>query len=157
MRRKSTERPPSYRIRRAAKAAAAVVLAAGILAVVLWPTPVDRPLYGRLLRALQRLEELGLPGLSYAVLEASANVALFVPLGFMAARLMAPQRWWIALLICTVLSGTGELAQELFLPERVGNARDVLFNCAGALAGIGMAALLRRGARRGVRPELPIR
>ncbi|MCC3302939.1 VanZ family protein [Arthrobacter sp. zg-Y895] len=153
MRRKPTERPPSYRIRWAAKAAAAAVLATGILAVVLWPTPVDRPLYGRLLGALHRLEELGLPGLSYASLEASANVVLFVPLGFMAACLMAPQRWWIALLLCTMLSGTGELAQELFLPERVGNARDVLLNCAGALAGIGMAALLRRGLRR----ELPIR
>ena len=142
------QRSRSVWLRRTAQATAALLFSAGILTILLWPTPVDRPLYGTLLRALNRLEQLGWPGLSYATLEASANVALFVPLGFLAARLLGRRRWWIALLLCTVLSGAGELAQELFLPARVGDARDVLLNSAGALAGIGMAALLQRDARR---------
>ena len=136
------------RIRRIVPAAAALLISTGILTVLLWPTPVDRPLHGKLLRALTRLEELGLPGLSYAALEIYANVALFLPLGFLAALLLAPRRWWLALLLCTVLSGAAELAQELFLPERYGSARDVLLNGAGALIGVGLATLLRTGWRR---------
>ncbi|WP_186764332.1 VanZ family protein [Arthrobacter yangruifuii] len=136
------------RVRTAVQLASALLFTAGVLTVLLWPTPVDRPLYVRLLRALHRLEELGLSGVSYASLEAAANVALFVPLGFLACRLLAPKRWWLALLACTMLSGAGELAQELYLPERVGNAEDVLLNGAGALAGVGMAVLLRPGRQR---------
>lgn len=81
-------------------------------------------------------------------MEAAANVALFVPLGFLVARLLAPRRRGLALALCIVLSGAGELAQELFLPARNANAQDVLLNAAGALAGVGLAALLAVAARR---------
>nr|WP_231716098.1 VanZ family protein [Arthrobacter zhangbolii] len=94
---------------------------------------------------------MGLPALSYASLEASANVALFVPLGFLAARVMSRRYWWLALLLCIILSGAGELAQDRFLPERVGNVEDVLLNAAGALAGVMMGSLPRRGRRRRAR------
>lgn len=129
----------------------ALLFASGIFVVVLWPTPVDRPLYVRLIKGLNRMEEMGLPALSYASLEASANVALFVPLGFLAARVMSRRYWWLALLLCIILSGAGELAQDRFLPERVGNVEDVLLNAAGALAGVMMGSLPRRGRRRRAR------
>ena len=141
------DHPRRRRIRRAAEAAAALLFVSGILTVLLWPTPVDRPLYGKLLRAVKRLQELGLSGFNYDFLEAAANVALFVPLGFLAARILPLRRWWLALLLCGLLSGAGELAQEVFLPSRIGNARDVLLNSTGALIGIGLAALLHLGAR----------
>ncbi|KPN19060.1 hypothetical protein AO716_07715 [Arthrobacter sp. Edens01] len=133
---------------RVAEAAAAVLLCAGLLAVILWPTPVDRPLYGRLVRFLNRLHEMGFPVISYSWLEGAANVALFIPIGFLAARLLAPRRWWLALALCMVLSGAGELAQALFLPARNANAQDVLLNDSGALAGVGLAGLLAFAVRR---------
>lgn len=139
------------RIRRAFEAAAALLFVSGILTVLLWPTPVDRPLYGKLLRAVNRLQDLGLSGFSYGFLEAAANVALFIPLGFVAARILSPQRWWLALLLCTVLSAAGELAQDLFLPDRIGNAQDVVLNSAGALIGVVLALLLHWAALLGAR------
>lgn len=145
--RRLPEHAKRRRIRRGVEAAAALIFVSGILTVLLWPTPVDRPLYGKILRTVNRLQELGLSGFSYDLLEASANVALFVPLGFLAARLLSLRRWWLALLLCTVLSGAGELAQEVFLPERISNARDVLLNGAGALVGVVLAALFHLGAR----------
>lgn len=157
------------RVRRVFEAAAALIFVSGILTVLLWPTPVDRPLYGKLLRAVNRLQDMGLSGFSYDALEASANVALFIPLGFVAARILSPRRWWVALLLCSVLSGAGELAQELFLPDRIGNTRDVVLNSAGALIGVVLALLLhgaallghrllsRRAARRSARREQSLR
>lgn len=135
------------RIGKAVSLVCALLFAGGIFVVVLWPTPVDRPLYVRLIKGLNRLEEMGLPALSYASLEAWANVALFVPLGFLAARVMSRRYWWLALLLCIILSGAGELAQDRYLPERVGNVEDVLLNAAGTLAGVMMGALPRRGRR----------
>ena len=149
--RRLPERTTRRRIRRAFEAAAALIFVSGILTVLLWPTPVDRPLYVKLLRAVNRLQDQGLSGISYEFLEASANVALFVPLGFVAARILHPRRWWLALLLCTALSVAGELAQDLFLPNRIGNAQDVLLNSAGALIGILLAALLHFATRLGAR------
>lgn len=116
--------------------------------MILWPTPVDRPLYGRLVRFLNRLHEMGFPVISYSWLEGAANVALFIPIGLLAVRLLAPRRWWLALALCMVLSGAGELAQALFLPARNANAQDVLLNDSGALAGVGLAGLLAFAVRR---------
>lgn len=157
------------RVRRAFEAAAALIFISGILTVLLWPTPVDRPLYGKLLRAVNRLQDMGLSGLTYEFLEAAANVALFIPLGFVAARILSPRRWWLAVLLCIVLSAAGELAQDLYLSERIGNARDVILNSAGALIGVVLALLLhwtglilarliaRRAARRTARREQYLR
>ena len=148
MRAEAGQRSRPRRVLHAAEAAAALLLCAGVLAVLLWPAPVDRPLYGRVVRGLAWLHDAGFPVISYASVEAAANVALFVPVGFLAARLLAPRRWGLALVLCIVLSGTGELAQELFLPARNANAQDVLLNASGALAGVGLAALLAFAVRR---------
>lgn len=138
--------------RRAALRLAAVVVLAVMVLVLLSPGPVDRPVYGTLLRAIHRLQEYGLPlWVQYSTVESAANVLLFVPLGFLAGALLGVRRWWLALLLCAGLSAGVEGFQEVFLPQREGSPRDVLLNTGGALFGVLAAAvnqLLGSGRRR---------
>ena len=142
---------------RSARRAVLGVVAAVVLVcmggVLLTPGPVDRPVYGKVLRAIRRLQEHGLPAwVDYGAAEAAANVLLFVPLGLLAALLLPPRRWWLALLLCLGMAAGAEMFQELFLPLRQGSLQDVLNNGVGALLGVAVAATgrgLRAGARRG--------
>ncbi|UWX97980.1 VanZ family protein [Arthrobacter zhaoxinii] len=140
-------------VRRAVLGLAAAVVLACMGGILLTPGPVDRPVYGKVLRAIRRLQEYGLPGwVDYAAAEAAANVLLFVPLGLLAALLLPPRRWWLALLLCLGTAAGAEVFQELFLPLRQGNLQDVLNNGVGALLGVAVAATgrgLRAGTRRG--------
>ena len=118
-------------------------------AVLLWPAPVDRPLYGSLLRTLRRLRGHGLPQwLDYAALEVLANVLFFVPLGVIAAVLLTRKQWWLAPLVCSAVSAGMELVQALFLVNRQGNLQDVALNSIGALLGAVIAAMARKAYRR---------
>lgn len=114
-------------------------------AVLLWPVPVDRELYGTILRLLRRLQGHGLPGwVDYEAVEALANVLLFIPLGLLAAALLPVRRWWLAVLLCAALTAGVEGFQDLFLPGRQGDARDVLLNSCGAFLGAAAVATVRR-------------
>lgn len=122
-------------------------------AVLLWPVPVDRELYGTVLRLLRRLQAHGLPGwVDYRAVEALANVLLYIPLGMLAAALLPLRRWWLAVLMCAALTTGVEGFQDLYLSGRQGDARDVLLNSCGALLGAGAVAAVRLLAsrRRGV-------
>ena len=124
---------------------AGALLLAGMGAVLMWPVPVDRQLYGTLLRLIRRLQGHGLPGwVDYAALESFANVLFFVPLGVLAAAALPVRRWWLAVLLCAGLSAGGEGFQDLFLPGRQGNLQDVLLNTCGALLGAAAATAGRR-------------
>lgn len=80
-------------------------------------------------------------------LEAAANVALFIPLGFLLTGLLGRRRHlhhgWsrglpdalVWLLACT-LSASVEVTQLYLLAGRSGTLRDLLCNAAGALAGV---------------------
>ena len=81
--------------------------------------------------------------LSFAEIEAGANVLLFVPLAFLLCRsLPSVRRGWIWLL-CVGLSGAVELYQSL-LPGRDTTPRDIAANALGAALGVGLDRLLRR-------------
>ncbi|WP_285240495.1 VanZ family protein [Pseudarthrobacter sp. MEB009] len=65
--------------------------------VAFWPTPVDAPVGNELQDFLRRLHRHGIPRwVNYRFVEMSANVALFVPLGFVAALAFFRKRWWQA-------------------------------------------------------------
>lgn len=135
---------------RAAGSVPARLLLAAFLVVLafiaFWPTPVDRDagwLLGKITDAV--------PWLTYGRIEFGANILLFVPLGWCAAR-----GWprWHALVIpaALVLSVVIELGQGLALAERTSSVFDVIANTTGAVIGwaIAMPWRHRRARRVGV-------
>lgn len=102
----------------------------------------------------------------FGPLEAAANIALFVPIGFLLTGLMGRRRslahgWTpglpdvvIWLLACT-LSAAVELTQLYLLTERSGTLRDLLCNSAGALAGVLAFRLVHQARLRAERRKTP--
>lgn len=70
-----------------------------------WPTPVDKPIYGTLAAVLRYLHGHGVPTwFNYNVIEAGANVALFIPLGFLASMALYSRATWQLLSIGLLIS-----------------------------------------------------
>jgi glycopeptide antibiotics resistance protein len=142
---------------------AAVLFAVYLIAaaaIVLWPTRVDAPYDGGLFAALRALHDHGVPSfVNYAFVESGANVVMFVPLGFLLTTIFSTRLWWLPTLIGFAASAAGELAQLLFLPNRVASIGDVAANTAGALIGTLLAVAGRElvRARRRARPAIAAR
>ncbi len=135
-------------------------------AVLLWPTPVDRPIDSELFRVLAWLHTHGAPRwIDYHAVEYSANVAFFAPLGLFLAVLLRGRRWdsasarfAVGLALGTsvglVLSCLAEGAQAAFLPDRFATADDVAANTLGAFLGAVLAGLVP--SRRKAEPVEPV-
>jgi VanZ family protein len=109
--------------------------------VAYWPSPVDQPVQGQLSGFLGFLHSRGIPGwFNYQFVEASANVALFVPLGAVAALAFAEKRWWQTGAFGLIVSGIMELGQLLFLHNRFASPLDLVTNIGGAVIGALLAA-----------------
>jgi glycopeptide antibiotics resistance protein len=120
----------------------ACVAAIGI--ATMWPTPLDKGFESSVTRVLEILHRNGVPEwFGYTRLEFSANVAMFVPLGFLVAILLSNRFWWIAILLCPALSAAIEWTQLMFLAARFATVLDVVANSLGALIGIVGAQGLR--------------
>ncbi|BCW55725.1 hypothetical protein StoSoilB19_30990 [Arthrobacter sp. StoSoilB19] len=119
--------------------------------VAFWPSPVDKPVSGQLTAILHFLHGHGVPGwFNYKFVEASANVALFVPVGFV-SRLASPEkRWWQIGAFGLLVSGCIELGQLLFLHDRFASPSDIVTNTSGALIGCLLAALAAQTQKRPV-------
>lgn len=110
-----------------------------------WPSPVDRPIQGEITHILLVLHAHGWPGwINYAFVEASANVALFVPMGFVASLAFPARRWWYAAMLGLLASGSMELGQQLFLHNRFASPVDLVTNTAGCTLGALIAQLMIR-------------
>jgi VanZ family protein len=113
-----------------------------VLFVVAWPTPVDDSSRGLIFRVLRVLHRNGVPEfVNYNVIEFTANIAMFVPLGLLFALLFGPRWWWAAILACVGLSASIELYQYLLLPDRYATLRDVIANSTGGTLGAVLALL----------------
>jgi len=120
--------------------------------ILFWPSPVDRGWRPTLLRALDAFHERGFPEwFGYQSLEFTANIGMFVPLGFLVALLVRGRRWWLAVALCSGFSVLSELAQGLLLPQRFASVADVVANSTGAALG----ALLALAIRKLVPPRVP--
>lgn len=86
---------------------------------------------------------LGWSAVRQGWVEFAANIALFVPLGFLLTVLL--RRWWAAVALGSALSIAAEVGQML-LPGRLASPRDVLANLTGALVGALVAVLIDRVA-----------
>jgi glycopeptide antibiotics resistance protein len=127
-----------------------VLVAYGLvmLAVALWPSPVDQPVSGQIHDILDRAHDAGAPqAVGYSMVEFGGNVLLFVPLGLLLVAVLPPHRWWVAPLIGIAFSAAIETTQGLFLPERTASWLDLASNTIGALLGTAIALLIRAGVR----------
>jgi glycopeptide antibiotics resistance protein len=125
------------------------VITACYLAVVGWitlgPQPLDEHGVGILRRVLGVLARFQLTRwISYDLLEFTANIAMFLPVGLLFLLLAGRRHWWLALAGGVVLSGVIEFTQ-LFLPARFSDLRDILANSLGALLGVAIGRLVTAG------------
>lgn len=121
--------------------AASVVL---VLLATMWPTPLDQGYQSAIDKVLIVLHRNGVPQwFGYSKLEFSANIAMFVPLGFLVALLLSQRNWWLTLIFCPGLSIAIEVIQGAVLDARVSSAFDVFANSLGALIGILIAVSIR--------------
>lgn len=123
------------------------VYALGVIAVLAWPTPVDAPAAGPLAALTRWLAAHGLGWVSYSVIEFSANVALFAPIGFLVTLASPRLLWWHVVGGVAVLASLAEVAQSALRPERFGTVQDVVANTAGAALGFIVARCLQTGRR----------
>lgn len=113
--------------------------------VVLWvtlrPTTIDGGLGPEIARFLAALHRVGVPiSFDYNTLEFTANIVMFMPLGFFFGLLLSFRWLWVGMILLPLLSVAIETAQLLYLPSRYATVADVLANSLGAWAGLAFAA-----------------
>ncbi|MGO2540001.1 VanZ family protein [Specibacter sp. AOP5-B1-6] len=113
----------------------AVAYFAVLAGILFWPSPVDRPIDSALAEIIEWLRTHGLPFIGYRKVEFAANILLFVPFGIVAALRLPRRLWWLAVVIAAAVSGLVELAQAIFLPDRVPALSDIMANTSGAFMG----------------------
>ena len=146
--------PDARRARLQLGAGILIAYAIAMLVVTLWPTPVDRGFEPTISRILSVLHRNGLPTwFGYNKLEFGANIAMFVPAGFLVAMLLPTRRWWLALLIVPAVSLGIELTQAIFLSSRFATFNDVIANSLGAVIGAIIFVATRRALAPGVHPR----
>ncbi|MFP7761494.1 VanZ family protein [Marisediminicola sp. LYQ85] len=110
------------------------------LAIVLWPTPVDRSFVSELLDIIAVLQQSGLEFITYDRVEFLANVAMFIPLGALGVLSFPQVSWWFAPIVALGVSMSIELVQFMLLAERFASYADVGANVSGAIIGSAVAA-----------------
>ena len=118
--------------------------------VTLGPQPLDDTSAGWL-KALIAVfaENPATAWITYDLVEFTANIGMFVPLGCLFVLLLGGRRRSLALVFGILLTCFIEFTQQ-FVPTRVPDLRDILANSLGAALGIGvvLAILGIRSARR---------
>lgn len=119
-----------------------------VVSIVFWPTAPELGGQRRLADWLFRLHREGLPTwINFGLVEFSANVVMFLPLGLLGALALRRHRWLI-LPACAAFSGAIETVQFVALPARNGTLNDVLANTSGAALGFLLAVLIWRAISR---------
>ena len=115
-----------------------------VLTATMWPTPLDAGYEASITRLLELLHRHGVPEwFGYAKLEFSANIAMFVPLGFLLALTLPERAWWVAIVLLPAFSGLIEYTQGEWLDARFASGWDVAANTLGGYAGAVLAYLFR--------------
>lgn len=103
--------------------------------IAFWPVPVDSGAVGLLDRIESRF-----PWVTYGRIEFSANVLLFVPLGWLLSILL-PRSRYLVLPIGLLTTITIETVQASLLPRRTYDVSDLIANTAGVCIGLILAAI----------------
>lgn len=118
-----------------------------LVLIAFWPEPVDRGAVG----LLDRIERY-LPWATYGRIEFAANVALFVPFGWLLSILLSRARY-LVLPLGLLATITIETVQGDLLSQRTFDISDILANTAGVCIGMLLAALGERLTRRRTDPR----
>lgn len=139
------ERPPApSRLRIALAVTGLLLYGAVVLAATLSPTPLDAGYGSAIEKMLGVLHRNGVPEwFGYSKLEFSANIVMFVPLGFLLALALPRKVVWLTIVLIPALSGSIELVQGAMLSERFASMYDVAANTIGGYFGAVCAVFLR--------------
>lgn len=138
------QEPPKSRVRETLSFAALVVTVTLVLLATMWPAPLDRGYEGSIAKVLDVLHRNGIPvWFGYNRLEFSANILMFLPVGFVVALALPARIWWLSIVLCPALSVAIELIQGSLLSARFSTPLDVLANTLGAVLGITIAVCIR--------------
>lgn len=140
----SDKAPPKSRVREWLALFSLLGYVALVLAATLSPTPLDQGYEGAIDKLLSVLHRTGVPEwFGYNKLEFSANIVMFIPLGFLITLLLPTKVWWLALIICPAISAAIEITQGALLSQRFASFGDLLSNSIGAIIGVLLAVILR--------------
>ena len=132
------------RVRWAVCGALLALYLAVVLVILLWPTQPQQSLASALNRLVGFLHNSGIPAwFDLPALEFTANIAMFVPLGFLVALALPQRAFWWGLLLLPAFSGVLEFSQGFLIPQRLGTLSDVRANTIGGYLGMALAAGLR--------------
>lgn len=138
------ERPAKSHLRAWLAAVLLLAYLGVVLAATLSPTPLDQGYSGSIAKVLDVLHRNGLPGwFGYGEVEFTANVLMFIPLGFLAGLALPDRVAWLALLLVPAASVAVEWAQGQFLAQRFSTLQDVIANTVGGLIGVLVAFAVR--------------
>jgi glycopeptide antibiotics resistance protein len=115
-----------------------------VLLATMWPTPLDAGYESAIARLLDILHRHGVPvWFGYGKLEFTANIAMFVPLGFLLALTLPERGWWLVMLLIPSFSALIEWVQGTYLAARFESGWDVVANTIGGYIGAVIAYALR--------------
>jgi D-alanyl-D-alanine carboxypeptidase len=145
--RRTSARTPSGLGRRALLALSALAVASTVGYVTLGPPGVVADVGAALMTAVEALLGPWTDTVHRAPVEAAANVLLFLPVGALAALVLARHNRLLPLALGAGLSVAVETTQSV-LPGRVPDLVDVAANTAGTALGVGLAAVGLARSRR---------
>ncbi len=124
-----------------------------LVLIAAWPSHVDENINSLDAPPGTWLIDLGLPpNRAYELVEASANVILFIPFGALLMLGSLRMTWLRATAVVLMVSVGIELFQGVALPGRTASLRDVLNNTLGGIIGaLGVVAWRRYARRRAAR------
>jgi len=123
-----------------------VLCGTAVLAATMWPTPLDRGYESAIQRFLEVLHRNGVPTwFGYRKLEFTANICMFIPLGFFLLLALRRATLWVVVPVVPLVSAAIELTQAVALAERFASPLDVVANTLGGYLGAAVAALIRVG------------
>jgi glycopeptide antibiotics resistance protein len=147
-------------MRRAVLLLFSLVYLAGVAWMTLRPSvygPGTSDLLYRALAFFGRHDETS--WITFARVEAAANVAMFVPMGMFPALLLPRRFWWVGVVVGFAATCAIEAYQATALSAtRFSDPQDILMNTLGAAIGaafVGLVLPRRRRSRRGRRSPRP--